>query len=173
MIGCGIAGSEPDERRAGQPRRRRPVRHSVVGRRPAGPIDWANWPLYIDIDDETGAYPTLEKFTEETGIEVNYQEAINDNEEFFGRIQPDLAAGNPTGWDVDHRRPTGWSSAWSAWAMPSSSTTRRYPTSANLQPIFADQYYDPGNAYSLPWTERHRRHRLQPDAHRPRDHHVR
>ncbi|MFM7211565.1 MAG: spermidine/putrescine ABC transporter substrate-binding protein, partial [Actinomycetota bacterium] len=26
-------------------------------------VNWANWPLYIDVNDETGAYPTLEAFT--------------------------------------------------------------------------------------------------------------
>ena len=62
---------------------------------PAGVLDFANWPAYIDIDEESGDYPTLAKFTDDTGIEVTYTEAINDNEEFFGTIQPDLAAGVP------------------------------------------------------------------------------
>ena len=26
---------------------------------PAGTVDFANWPAYIDIDEETGDYPTL------------------------------------------------------------------------------------------------------------------
>jgi spermidine/putrescine transport system substrate-binding protein len=37
---------------------------------PAGTLDFANWPAYIDIDEETGDYPTLEKFEEEQGITI-------------------------------------------------------------------------------------------------------
>jgi spermidine/putrescine transport system substrate-binding protein len=70
----------------------------------AGSIEWANWPGYIDIDEEgppnPTPYPTINAFIEETGIQVNLTEAIIDNEDFFGQIQPDLAAGNPTGWDL-------------------------------------------------------------------------
>jgi spermidine/putrescine transport system substrate-binding protein len=70
-----------------------------------GPLEWANWPLYIDLDDD-GNYPSLVAFTEETGIEVNYTEAIQDNADFMGTILPDLQAGNATGWDVI--TPGGW-----------------------------------------------------------------
>lgn len=70
-------------------------------------LQWANWPLYIDIDEETGeGYPTIEAFTEATSIMVNYVEQIQDNEDFYGTIQPDLAAGNATGWDIVS--PTSW-----------------------------------------------------------------
>jgi spermidine/putrescine transport system substrate-binding protein len=65
-----------------------------------GTLQWANWPFYIDQDDETGESETLRMFTEETGIEVNYREVIEDNESFFGTIQPSLAAGQPAGWDM-------------------------------------------------------------------------
>jgi spermidine/putrescine transport system substrate-binding protein len=69
-----------------------------------GAVEWANWPLYIDIDDD-GNYPSLVAFTEETGIEVNYTEAIQDNADFMGTILPDLQAGNET-WDLI--TPGGW-----------------------------------------------------------------
>src|SRR5215208_5235492 len=58
-------------------------------------LNFANWPLYIDtkrVDGEK-TYPTLEAFEEQTGITVNYDEPINDNEEYFGQIRPLLAAG--------------------------------------------------------------------------------
>ena len=70
-----------------------------------GSLEWANWPLYIDIDDD-GNYPSLVAFTEESGLEVNYTEAIGDNAEFLGTMLPDLQAGNPTNWDVI--TPGGW-----------------------------------------------------------------
>src|SRR5688500_7164753 len=48
-----------------------------------GPLEWANWPAYIDIDDD-GNYPTIVAFTAQTGVEVDYTEAIQDNTEFAG-----------------------------------------------------------------------------------------
>jgi len=68
-------------------------------------LEWANWPLYIDVDDN-GGHPTIDAFTKQSGIKVHYVEAINDNEEFFGTIQPDLAAGNVLKWDIIS--PTSW-----------------------------------------------------------------
>jgi spermidine/putrescine transport system substrate-binding protein len=44
-------------------------------------LDFANWPLYIDTDDEDSSKrPTLDAFTERTGISVRYTEEINDND---------------------------------------------------------------------------------------------
>ncbi|HJR95579.1 MAG TPA: hypothetical protein VJ807_09100, partial [Gaiellaceae bacterium] len=38
-------------------------------------LNFSNWPLYIDVDKPT----TLQKFTQQTNIKVNYFEDINDN----------------------------------------------------------------------------------------------
>jgi spermidine/putrescine transport system substrate-binding protein len=46
-------------------------------------LNFANWPLYIDEEKPT----TLEDFTTQTGIKVNYFEEINDNAEYFAKIQ--------------------------------------------------------------------------------------
>ncbi|MFL5791202.1 MAG: PotD/PotF family extracellular solute-binding protein [Actinomycetota bacterium] len=61
-------------------------------------INFANWPLYID--KSHGTYPSLEKFTNETGIDVTYNDEINDNASFFGEILPQLRAGQDTGRDI-------------------------------------------------------------------------
>ena len=55
---------------------------------PAGALDFANWPLYIDIDEDDGQLPDLVAFDRGEGIDVTYTEAINDNEEFFGTSSP-------------------------------------------------------------------------------------
>jgi spermidine/putrescine transport system substrate-binding protein len=118
---------------------------------PAGTLDFANWPAYIDIDEETGEYPTLAKFTDETGIQVNYTEAINDNEEFFGVIQPDLAAGNPpqydlivvTDWQIEKMIRLGYLSALDHSQLAN--------FEANADDLYRDPWYDPGNAHSLAW----------------------
>lgn len=54
-------------------------------------LHFANWPLYIDTDDEDESRrPTLDAFSRRTGISVTYTEEINDNDEFFGKISPAL-----------------------------------------------------------------------------------
>lgn len=65
-----------------------------------GAINWANWTYYIDVNDKTKTHPTLDAFTKSTGLKVNYQEVIDDNETFFGTIQPQLQGGQDTGWDI-------------------------------------------------------------------------
>ncbi|HEX2421448.1 MAG TPA: spermidine/putrescine ABC transporter substrate-binding protein, partial [Acidimicrobiia bacterium] len=52
-----------------------------------------NWIEYIDLDDN-GDSPTIARFTDETGIEVEYMEGVNSNEDWFGRYQPQLASGD-------------------------------------------------------------------------------
>ncbi|KII00517.1 ABC transporter substrate-binding protein [Streptomonospora alba] len=60
-----------------------------------GRVNFANWPLYMD-----PGKPELKAFTEETGIKVDYDEAIQDNPSFFGKIQPMLAQAEPIGYDL-------------------------------------------------------------------------
>jgi spermidine/putrescine transport system substrate-binding protein len=155
--GCGIAGQSaaPTTGSTSGPGTSAPgTTAPSVGPLPtvAGQVTFANWPLYIDIDEETGGYPTLEAFTEQTGIEVTYQEDINDNTEFFGRIQPDLAAGNPTGYDII--TPSDWMVA----RLIRLGYVQKLDKSllpnfeANVQDLFRDPWYDPGNEYSIPWT---------------------
>ncbi len=68
---------------------------------PSAELNFANWPLYIDTDDnDTTKHKTLEDFTAKYGTVVNYSEVINDNDEFFGTIQPALQGGQDTGWDL-------------------------------------------------------------------------
>jgi spermidine/putrescine transport system substrate-binding protein len=116
----------------------------------AGEVTWANWPLYIDIADN-GGYPTLENFTSQTGIQVSYKEDINDNSEFFGKIQPDLAAGNPIGYDMI--TPSDWMIARLirlGYLEPLDKSLLPNFV-ANGQDVFKDPWYDPGNVYSIPW----------------------
>jgi spermidine/putrescine transport system substrate-binding protein len=110
----------------------------------------AQWPLYIDQDDQ-GNSPTLEMFQRETGIRVDYREVINDNAQFYGRLLPQIQAGQQTGWDlitlsdwvVVKMRRDGWLAPLDHAALPN--------VTNNIGPGFADPAYDPGNAYSIPW----------------------
>jgi spermidine/putrescine transport system substrate-binding protein len=116
----------------------------------AGQVSFGNWPLYIDIAAD-GSYPTLSKFTTDTGIAVNYHEDINDNTEFFGKVQPDLAAGKSTGYDVIV--PSDWMVAKMirlGYLQPLDMSLLPNYT-ANAQDLFKNPWYDPGNTYSIPW----------------------
>jgi spermidine/putrescine transport system substrate-binding protein len=58
-----------------------------------GDLTISQWPLYID----PGKNGTQAEFERNTGVSVNYIEDINDNVEFFGKVQPLLAKGESGG----------------------------------------------------------------------------
>jgi spermidine/putrescine transport system substrate-binding protein len=127
----------------------------IFGAEPGPVINFANWPLYLDqAKDKEGNvyYPSLKKFTKATGIKVNYETVIQSNEEFFGKIQPQLAAGDPTGWDIivitngrqfNILKANGW--------VYKLDPTRRPNFDAHATAFAKDPTYDPGNEVSMPW----------------------
>ena len=115
-----------------------------------GALEWANWPLYIDIDDD-GNYPSIVAFTEESGLEVNYTEAIQDNADFMGVILPDLQAGNATGWDII--TPGGWVVERLARleVLEELDHSQLPNWTANAADYAKGLWFDPENRYSLWW----------------------
>lgn len=115
-------------------------------------INFSNWTEYMDTSEDEKSRPTLEEFTKRTGIQVKYSEDINDNVEFFGKIRPQLAAGQDTGRDLIVV--TDWLAAriirlgW-AQKLDPSHLPHAY---ANLSPQFRSPDWDPGRSYSYPWT---------------------
>ncbi|MEY7977861.1 spermidine/putrescine ABC transporter substrate-binding protein [Streptomyces pilosus] len=114
-------------------------------------VSFSNWTEYMDVDEAGREHPTLDAFTERTGITVKYTEDINDNTEFFGKIKPQLAAGQDTGRDIIVL--TDWLAArlirlgWVQKLDPAN-----LPNAfANLSPQFRSPDWDPGRAYSYPW----------------------
>jgi spermidine/putrescine transport system substrate-binding protein len=65
----------------------------AVARAAAGVVVWATNPGECDPVD-------LERFAKETGIEVDYREAISDANQFFASAKPQLTAGLPIGYDL-------------------------------------------------------------------------
>jgi spermidine/putrescine transport system substrate-binding protein len=61
-------------------------------------VNWSNWPEYIDVKGKH--IPTLDTFEKKTGITVNYNTDINDNNEFFAKVQNQLADCQPIGRDI-------------------------------------------------------------------------
>jgi spermidine/putrescine transport system substrate-binding protein len=110
----------------------------------------AQWPLYID-REKGGTHPSLEKFMDATGIQVDYQTVINDNQAFFAQLVPQLQSQQATGWDiitlsdwvVTRMAEQGWLDPLDWSLLPTAS--------ANMLPAFKDPAYDPGNGYSVPW----------------------
>ncbi|HEX3300440.1 MAG TPA: spermidine/putrescine ABC transporter substrate-binding protein [Actinomycetota bacterium] len=121
----------------------------------SGRVDFANWPLYIDRKRDSDGQvvrPSMEKFTQATGIEVNYREVIPDAEIFYQQIQPYLAAGEPCGWDI-----AVITNGITLTKMMGLNQLMALPT--DMRPNF-DQYasdiakgrtYDPGSQFSMPW----------------------
>jgi spermidine/putrescine transport system substrate-binding protein len=119
---------------------------------PAGTLNFANWPYYIDFDNKTRKRPSIEQFEKVTGIKVNYYPVINANDTFFAKILPALQAGQPTEYDMmvitngtvldklikfnyltplDHSRTPNF---------------KKYAGSSVTSPS-----YDPGNKYTMAW----------------------
>ncbi|MFF6790237.1 spermidine/putrescine transport system substrate-binding protein [Streptomyces filamentosus] len=115
-------------------------------------VSFSNWTEYMDVSEDEKSRPTLEAFTERTGIKVKYTEDINDNVEFFGKIKPQLAAGQDTGRDLICV--TDWLAAriirlgW-AQKLDPANLPNAY---ANLSAQFRRPDWDPGRSYSYPWT---------------------
>jgi spermidine/putrescine transport system substrate-binding protein len=123
----------------------------VGGGEPEDVLNFANWPLYIDQDDD-GNFVTVQDFEEETGIDVTYTESIEDNTSFFGTIQPSLAGGEDTGYDIIVM--TDWmigNLARLGYLEPID-VERDVPNFvANADPVYLERSYDPGNQYSVPY----------------------
>ncbi|MFD9028212.1 spermidine/putrescine ABC transporter substrate-binding protein [Streptomyces parvulus] len=114
-------------------------------------IAFSNWTEYMDVDESGRRHPTLEAFAKRTGIKVTYTEDINDNSEFFGKIQPQLAAGQETGRDIIVL--TDWLAARLirlGWVQKLDPANLPHAF-ANLSPQFRNPDWDPGRAYSYPW----------------------
>ena len=113
-------------------------------------INWSNWTQYIDVSEDEKSRPTLDAFTKQTGIKVNYTEDYNDNDEFYAKVRPLLEGGQDTGRDV-------WCSTdWMVARLIRQGYVQKLdkaniPNAANLEPSLQNVEFDPGRVYSLPW----------------------
>ena len=113
-------------------------------------VNWSNWPEYIDVSEDGKTRPTLDAFTKKMGIKVNYTEDYNDNDEFYAKVRPLLAAGKDTGRDV-------WCSTdWMVARLIRQGYVQKLdmaniPNAKNLVSTLKDVEFDPGRVYSLPW----------------------
>ncbi|MDH2430125.1 spermidine/putrescine ABC transporter substrate-binding protein [Sphaerisporangium sp. TRM90804] len=145
LAACGVQG-----RGAAAPPQKDAVAGYWADKKQNGTLRFANWPLYMDKDGKR--YVTLESFTKETGIQVEYQEAIQDMSTWFGKIQPQLAAGQDIGYDLmvmTNGIQLGRAVAL-GYLVPLDHA--RLPNfAANAGDTFKNRSYDKGNVYTIPW----------------------
>ena len=113
-------------------------------------VRWANWPLYLDFDEDKKVYPTLKAFEEKFGIAATYTEDIDDNNSFYGKVQGQLAIGSDIGYDVV--TPTDWmASRWIEQGYAQKFDAANIPNKTKIRAVLAEVGFDKGRNYSLTW----------------------
>ncbi len=119
---------------------------------PSAELNWANWTYYMDVDpNDPNKHPTLDKFKAKYGTTVKYQEIVDDNDTFFGTIQPALQQGADTGWDIVTLTDwmaarlirLGWVEQFTLANMPN--------FTANLADTYKGVDWDPDISHHAPW----------------------
>ena len=110
---------------------------------------FSNWPLYIDEDGKR--LPTLEDFESQSGIQVDYNTDVNDNNQFFAKVRNQLGACETTGrdifvltdWMAARVISLGWTQELDQANLPN--------VQANLVDSLREPSWDPGRTHSVPW----------------------
>ncbi|MEV0902284.1 spermidine/putrescine ABC transporter substrate-binding protein [Actinoplanes sp. NPDC049802] len=118
------------------------------GKSQNGTVDFASWPLYMD-----PSKPELARFTQRTGIQVNYQEVIQEMGPWFAKVQPQLSAGEPIGYDLmvitngiqfGRFRSAGFLAPLDHARLPN--------FAKNVAAKYTEESFDPANVFSVPWA---------------------
>jgi spermidine/putrescine transport system substrate-binding protein len=113
-------------------------------------VDWANWTLYLDYDDKTKKYPTLEAFSKKTGIKATYAEDIEDNDTYYGKVSGQLKNGQDIGKDIVVF--TDWMAARVIrQGYVQKLDAAAIPNKKNLAAAYAHPDYDRQRDYSMTW----------------------
>ena len=114
-------------------------------------LKWANWTAYLDVNSKETRSPSLERFMEESGIEVSYSEDIDDNDSYYAKIGPQLRAGQSI--DRDIITLTDWMAARvirDQLCQPLELIQMPNVVNNLLQPL-KDASFDPGRTHSITW----------------------
>jgi spermidine/putrescine transport system substrate-binding protein len=113
----------------------------------------SNWTLYIDRKKDASGqrvYPTIQQFEADSGVAVTYTEDVNDNESFFSKIRPQLAAARPTGRDMFML--TDWMAAKMVrLGYLEKINYDNVPNAVNIIDALKSPSFDPNREYSIPW----------------------
>jgi spermidine/putrescine transport system substrate-binding protein len=111
---------------------------------PTGTLKISNWPLYID-------EKTIKEFEKESGIKVDYVEDVNDNDEFFGKVQPLFSQGDAGG------RSIVVTSDWMSTKMHNLAYVQNLDKAElpvveeNMLPSLKNPDFDPNRDFTVPW----------------------
>ncbi|MBX7269025.1 spermidine/putrescine ABC transporter substrate-binding protein [Micromonospora sp. Llam7] len=142
LAGCGTPGAQQTE--AGC------VSEDLSGTEKT--LAFSNWPQYMDVDeDDESKRPSLDGFVSRSGIQVTYTEDVNDNNEFFGKVQNQLAACQATGrdivvltdWMAARMIRLGWVQRLDRAKLPN--------VEANLLPSLRNRSFDAESQLAIPW----------------------
>ncbi|BCB85074.1 ABC transporter substrate-binding protein [Phytohabitans suffuscus] len=115
-------------------------------------LAFSNWPQYLDVDEkDESKHPTLISFQESAGIQVTYTEDVNDNDEFFGKVQNQLSGCQPTDrdifvltdWMAARLIRLGWLQKLNKANLPN--------VQANLLRSLRARPFDKNDEYAVPW----------------------
>jgi spermidine/putrescine transport system substrate-binding protein len=120
---------------------------TAQGGKATGQVTISNWPGYVD----PGKNGSVAEFEEESGVSVDYIEDVNDNVQFFGKLQPQLEQGQSGGrslvvvtdWMAKQMYDLGYLQEIDHSTLPT--------VFENILPQFEESEYDPGRRYSIPW----------------------
>ncbi|MGL5816073.1 MAG: ABC transporter substrate-binding protein [Phycicoccus sp.] len=108
---------------------------------------WVSWPGYMDYTDDRSKSPTLDAFTSQTGIDVDYREDIDDNVEYVGSIEAALAGKRPVQADILTL------TTWMAAKLARRGVFQPFGPidGATVIPALARPEWDPDQKLSIPW----------------------
>jgi spermidine/putrescine transport system substrate-binding protein len=120
---------------------------TAKGGKPTGSFTFSNWPGYID----PGKNGTVANFENQYGVKVNYVEDVNDNLQFFGKLQPQLQRGNSGGrslfvvtdWMAKQMNDLGY--------LEHLNHADLKTVFNNISPALRNDPADPGRKFSVPW----------------------
>ena len=112
-----------------------------------GDLTISNWPGYID----PGPKGTVAEFEKDSGVSVQYIEDVNDNNTFFGKLQPQLEGGESGGRSI--MVVTDWMAKqmWDLGYLQEIDHNDLPEVFANLSPTLESPSFDPERQFSVPW----------------------
>jgi spermidine/putrescine transport system substrate-binding protein len=139
LSACGVSGQRQDSADVGD---------YWSDKEEVGHVRFANWPLYMDSERTQ-----LKQFTEATGITVDYREDVHDVSAFAGKVQPPLARGDSTGYDM-FVLATGLELArFLALGYLAPLDHSRMPNfTEHAGEAYKETSYDPGNKHTMPYA---------------------
>ncbi|MGI8522160.1 MAG: polyamine ABC transporter substrate-binding protein [Nocardioides sp.] len=122
-----------------------------AAQQPTKDLVWANWPLYLDQKGKS-KHPSLDQFVKQSGINVTYKEAIQDNGPFFAKVQPSLSADQYSGYDLAVISSGIYFNKFKdlGFFVPlDQSRLKNFHQNAGSK--YQNEPFDPGNVLSIPW----------------------